>query len=104
MTVYSKNLYLNFLPIGTFTLITPNPAKVTILRDIELFNGSGTVSTMSLAVSSSGNALVFIWLQDHPAATTYQWKGRLVVPAGSEVTATIGNDYWHLNVSGYELE
>jgi len=101
MSVYSERFVLTNGNGPWATVWTVPVGQVNILRDIEWVNGATAVSTLSMSVSSSSGAALFLVVVDWAAGHNFQWQGRLVMNAGDQLLAnsTAGNG--NLVVSGY---
>lgn len=101
--IYSTLLFQGALPLTPTTFYTVASGVVVVIRDIEILQyGPGTPSMEVYTVVSGFIATVI----NVPAAVnlqSYQWKGRVVVPAGGQIGGACVNTQTQAIVSGYVL-
>jgi hypothetical protein len=104
VTTYSTFFFAGEVPTSELELYVA-PAGVSVLRDLEVWN-SGTTSTHVLFFLRSipGFSDTFM-LQTPPLSTneSWQWQGRVVIPAGGHLTAQAGAGAFYVTASGYAL-
>lgn len=75
-----------------------------VLRDLELFNGSGETLSLTNVETGPGTPSVLFWLSGAlPTDTVARWEGRVVLNAGDVVQLFGEYDGLHVTLSGYLL-
>jgi hypothetical protein len=98
--VYSKLLAAVDLPYDTIHSV-PVSANTLVVRDIEVY---GYIVPTEVRVSLRGLAFAVKLVAlggDQP--DWVQWKGRIVVPAGTVLDVYCAKNHAHVVISGYEL-
>lgn len=101
-SVYSRQFFIGILPPNGTVIFTVPASQTLVLRDIELYNGSGAVGGCSIQCRVSG-ALQSVLFQafELGADNWAQWQGRAVLEQGQELASGAGAPNFYAHVSGY---
>jgi hypothetical protein len=101
---YSTNFFTGELTVSGTVLYTVPASYTAVLRDIEIYNGSGATPLFNIqgVVPGPLNGIIFL-SGSFPLSEWVQWKGRVVLPAGSEITGYASAFPFYLLLSGYLL-
>lgn len=103
MSIYSTLLAQGTFPLVQTSIYTSPVGVTTVVRDIELFEWAVGAMTMYIATSVSGFVATVYYVASSTQNSGYQWKGRVVVPAGGQLLALATTASSQYLISGYQL-
>lgn len=74
-----------------------------VLRDIDVFELSGSASAGMVVLNPTLGFLVFFSGPLEPVTRSYAWRGRQVYSPGEQVGFQVQNGTWAIMASGYQL-
>jgi hypothetical protein len=106
MSTYSTALaWANVSPTTNTTVYTVPANSVVVVRDIEVFNYSGSASSLTIQFSASGQlGLVKYWSALVSGADSLQWQGRVVIPEHGLLQLAASHANVQYAISGYLLQ
>lgn len=105
MTTYSTLLWQGTGQATQLTIYTVPSGFTTVVRDVEVLNGSGAslsfhLSTHAVPGFADSNFAGHVGI---PNGDGWQWQGRVVLPSSSQVQMpAFGTSVWVM-MSGYQL-
>jgi hypothetical protein len=103
MSVYSANLFTGDAPTSTTLVYTSPSGIVTVVRDLQVFNGNTNSASLYVYSNVSGSNLVFAGITGLAANAFFQWTGRAVIPPGNTLSIFGGVTSIAVMMSGYQL-
>lgn len=105
MPTYSARLCAVHISGSSPGLYTSPAGIVTVVRDLEVYNSSGTaIPGLVLDLEGPGLAGILAWVLNVPAQGSAQWQGRSVMNPGDAFGAVVaGTIGCSIVVSGYQL-
>ena len=101
--IYSTNLALGALGTSSANLYTSPAGVTTVVREIDLYSFSGATDYVVFGCNVAGIGATFWYFTTLAPAQTYQWKGRLVIPAGQVINGFAQSANNTYVISGYQL-
>jgi hypothetical protein len=103
MTVYSQLLWAGSPSLNPETVFSPS--STAVVRDMEVYNGDSNAHELYAALLSPGFPETRWLYITVPATSSWQWQGRVVVPAGGGLVLWMDNaDFSNVVVSGYVFQ
>jgi hypothetical protein len=102
---YSVNFFTGPCAADSITWYTVPANYVAVIREIDYYNASaGTINNIHNVVTNPGpTAAIFGWVASMLTLTGYQWRGRVVVPAGGILQLSGTDPSFYMTASGYLL-
>lgn len=105
MTVYSELLWQGNGGSGAQTVYTVAAGTTVVVRDVEVYNGSGGALEFHLQTVVSGfNGAYPCVINSIANGQGGQWQGRVVLPASSELILPPFGTGVQVVISGYVLD
>lgn len=104
MAVYSALLWQGQFTGSQVQIYTGPSGFVTVIRDVEYWNGTGGSVTFYLIASASGFNPAIVCAVNTVAATAGgHWEGRVVIPSGGGITVPALSAGSFVHIAGYQL-
>jgi hypothetical protein len=99
--VYSARLIYE-AGLSSSAAFTCPDGMVMVVRDIDVFVGA-ELALPSIQATEASDGTFWIAVGTIGEASSFQWQGRQVFPAGSTLVMIAENGTWDVRVSGYLL-
>lgn len=102
---YSHQFFANIVGAGASIFFQVPAGYTTVLRDLELYNGSASSGDLSISLVDVSGSLLAVVVAAHSIAVgaTFQWTGRAVMSAGQGLQCYTATGLWRIWASGYLL-
>lgn len=105
MTVYSTRFAAGSVTTVGSTPFTVPAGSTAVIRDIGVWNDTGSASEVAVGVSVSGSPYAYITVVPSLANLTFfEWQGRQVLDAGNELYLFDASEGCLFMISGYLLD